>query len=164
MSIDPPPASPPGEVPPRRRLDQAPSERYGARAAPTATGDHAAAEAAVIGLPRGRGAALAVAALGAVVVIVVYGILATTIGLLAIAGGTGFLAGLALRGTHGAPGRAVLIAVGAMLVGILGSWVVSLAEGGVTGPIDYIGQTLGPLVLIVPSVAAAAAWLGSRQG
>ena len=109
-------------------------------------------------------------ALGALAVIVVYGVLATTIGLLAIAGVTGFLAGLALRNRRApgsaegssSTGRAVTISVVAMALGILGGWFFSLTQGGIAGPVDYVVQTLGLMALIVPLVAAAGAWLGSR--
>jgi hypothetical protein len=113
-------------------------------------------------LPRGVGAASAIGGLGALAVVLVYGLIAVTTGLLAIAGATGYLGGLALRGAQGAAGRAVAIGAIAMLIGILGGWAVSLAEGGIAGPVDYIGQTLGPLAIVVPAVAAVAAWLGSR--
>jgi hypothetical protein len=162
VNSDSPGANPPGEVPPRRRLDRPPSERFGPPATPPDVDPGASESASSIAQLHGTGPALAVAALGAVALIVLYGVLATTIGLLAIAGGTGFVVGLALRGGDGAAGRAALITVAALLLGIVGSWAVSLAEGGVASPVDYIGQTLGPLAVIVPIVGAAAAWLGSR--
>jgi hypothetical protein len=121
---------------------------------------------------------LATGGLGALAVVVVYGILATTLGLLAIAGATGFLVGLPWRAraepantgsplTGGSPRSpvavAVAISVAAMVLGMIGGWAVSLTQGGIAGPLEYIGQTLGLLVLAVPLVAGAAAWLGSRQ-
>jgi hypothetical protein len=111
---------------------------------------------------RGVSLALGIAAIGAVAVVVLYGVVATTFGLLGIAGTTGFLIGVALRGMARSGGAAATIAVGAMAVGVVGGWVVSVAMGGVLGPIDYVGQTLGPLALLVPIAAALAAWLGSR--
>ena len=168
MSNQPPPGRPPGEVR-RPRLDRAPAERYR-----NASSEAAAAEARSRSSPfsrlSGDAISLLAGALGALAVTVVYGVLATTIGLLAIAGVTGFMAGLALRSrpasasTQGSPsaGRAVTIAVLAMTLGILGGWFISLAQGGIAGPIDYVAQTLGLMALIVPLVAAAGAWLGSR--
>jgi len=159
----------PGEVPPRPRLDRPPSDRFGrvAEAPPdSASGPNDAGSAGAprpaISLSRGTGPALAVGAIGALALTVVYGVLATTIGLLAIAVATGWVAGLALRGSEGAALRAVTLAIAAVLVGIIGGWAVSLLEGGVAGPFDYVGQTLGPLAVVMPILAAGAAWLGSR--
>jgi hypothetical protein len=100
--------------------------------------------------------------MGAVAVVVLYGVVATTFGLLAIAGTTGFLVGAALRGRPRSSESGAVIAVGAMVIGIFGGWAVSVAGGGVVGPIDYVGQTLGPLALLVPMVGGLGAWLASR--
>jgi hypothetical protein len=102
-----------------------------------------------------------VALLGAAVVILVYGVVATTVGLLAIAGVTGFLVGLGARGAS-TQGFAPALAAAAMVLGILGGWLVSIAQGGVVGPLDYVAQTLGVLALVVPVVAVVGALLGRR--
>jgi hypothetical protein len=94
-------------------------------------------------------------------VIVVYGVVATTVGLLAIAGVTGFLVGLGARGTA-ASGVAPAVAAASMVLGILGGWLVSIIQGGVVGPLDYVAQTLGVLALAVPVVAVVGAALGRR--
>jgi hypothetical protein len=103
-----------------------------------------------------------IGAFGALAVVIVYGVLAVTTGLLAIAGATGYVLGIVLRGSPSAGSWSLLVAAASMAVGIAGGWLVSLAQGGVAGPLDYVAQTLGVLALVVPLVAAAGAWLGSR--
>jgi hypothetical protein len=65
-----------------------------------------------------------------------------------------------------AQGRRIRLAVGlallAVVVGQFGLWLYARTEGGVLGPLDYLGETFG---LLVPSELLAAsmvAWLTAR--
>lgn len=164
----------PGDVRPRRALEQAPSVRYGT----ADTGEKVATGRTAL---RGGRAALLVATGGAAVIVVLNVVLAVTAGLVAIAAVTGYLVGGALRGvsaevppvTAGAGvlgssrGRgialAMAVAVGSVLAGALGTWLVSVtAQGGTLGPLDYLAATMGILLPIQILAAAGAAWLGSR--
>jgi len=117
---------------------------------------------------------------GAAVLVLVGGVLASTAGLLFVAGGMGAGIGLALaRGAVASPTAvtdrppmarpaavrlAVVIACLAVLIGAAGIWLVALREGGTLGPMEYLWATFGPLVpaeLVVASVAAA--W-GAKAG
>jgi len=58
---------------------------------------------------------------------------------------------------------AMAVAVGSVLAGALGTWLVSVtAQGGTLGPLDYLAATMGILLPIQILAAAGAAWLGSR--
>ena len=56
---------------------------------------------------------------------------------------------------------AALAALGVVL-GQIGLWLFARAEGGVLAPIDYLGQTFGPLVPVEVLLAAAVAWWRAR--
>ncbi len=118
------------------------------------------------------GAAL-IAVIAAAAIALLGGLLAITAGLVAVPGVAAYLVGQALRASDGpgssAPGAptsrtaaAIGLAIAVVLVGVLGSWLLSLPQGGVLGPLDYLGQTLGLLVPVMIAIAAVAAWLGSR--
>jgi hypothetical protein len=161
-----PEPGPPGEVP-RRRLERAPSDRYRA----TEAGEAAASRPSRPSRPwlpdgglagGGFAFAIVIGAVGALVFVIVYGVLALTTGLLAIAGATGYLAGIAFRGSPAQRPWGLVIAAASMALGLLGGWLMSLVQGGVAGPSDYIAETLGGLAIVILLVAAAGAWLGSR--
>ena len=85
------------------------------------------------------------------------GPLSLTAGLVVVAAFVGWLVGSVAR-----PGRAaaVVVAVGAVVVGLLGIWLYSRLEGGALGPVDYLLQVQGvlvPLELLAAGVTAAAA-------
>ena len=156
----------PGDRPPPRLLDRAPSERYGARvaeerAAPGSASAHPLARATVAGL--------AVAALGAVVHLVAATQLLWTGGLLLVATSVGVAVGLAVRAAagHGAggsgPGRrralAVALALASLAFALAASWAGS---GQYLGPFDYLAQVYGPLVPLQVLGAAAGALAGTR--
>lgn len=115
--------------------------------------------------------AVAVALGGGVVTFLIAG-LDVGPGLLAVAGGAGWLTGLALAGGaragHGEDagrGRAALAAVLAgwgIAAGILGDGVRSLAEGGVLAPWAYADERFGPLAVAFVAVAAIAGGLRGR--
>jgi hypothetical protein len=173
------PRTPEPETPPKvageRRLPRAPSERYGAPQAagtpaagerpPGATPDTTPSHAPARGIAFGAIAAL----LGAALMVVFGGALAVSAGLLVVASGVGYAVGLATvigagdtlsRGTR-AWTAAALAALGVVL-GQIGLWLFARAEGGVLAPIDYLGQTFGPLVPVEVLLAAAVAWWRSR--
>jgi hypothetical protein len=169
-SADPPPVDTgtPPSSPGERRLAHPPSDRY--RAAEAAT---AATEADEVdpnaSVARGVAIATAVAVVGAVAIVVLGGVWTLTEFLLFVAGFTGLGVGLALRwgaAEHLAGRRRVVIALvlalGAVALGQLGLWQYGRIEGGVLGPIDYLGQVYGPLVLVEFAAAGVLAWLAAR--
>ena len=113
--------------------------------------------------------ATAVALAGAVAIVVLGGVLTLTEVLLIVAGFTGLGVGLALRwgaAEHLAGRRRVVVALalalGAVALGQLGLWQYGRSEGGVLGPLDYLGQVYGPLVLVEFAAAGVIAWLAAR--
>ena len=139
----------PGDHPPRQptRLERAPSERYAREQAPTARGREGAARA------------VGVAVAGAAVIAFLGGPLSMTGGLLAVSVVVGIVLGSTLR-----PRTAVAVglAVGSVVLGLLGVWLFSRLEGGVLDPLAYLADVEGPLVPIQLLLAAASATAGSR--
>ena len=119
----------------------------------------------------GRGAtfaALAVVA-GAGLLVVLGGVMAVSAGLLVAAAAIGWAVAVALRvgaGATLAEGRRARLAVGlagfAVVLGQTGLWLYARSEGGVLGPLDYLGETFGPLVPLELAAAAIVAWLAAR--
>ena len=154
----------PGE----RRLAHPPSDRYRASEAAAA----ADAERKVdphASVARGVAVATAIAIAGAVAIVIVGGVLTFTDFLIVIAGFTGGGVGIALRwgaAEHLARRRrvavALALALGAVALGQLGLWQYGLSEGGVLGPLDYLGQVYGPLVLVEFAAAGVVAWLAAQ--
>lgn len=139
----------PGDRPPRQpiRLDRAPSERYARETAPEAG-------------ERGRVArALAIAVAGAAIIAFLGGPLSMTGGLLVVSVFVGILLGSTLRPRTAA---AVGLAVGSVVVGLLGVWLFSRVEGGVLDPLAYLADVEGPLVPMQLLLAAASAAVSSR--
>ena len=62
----------------------------------------------------------------------------------------------------GASVIALALALGAVALGQLGLWQYGRSEGGVLGPLDYLGQVYGPLVLVEFAAAGVIAWLAAR--
>lgn len=115
----------------------------------------------------GGAAAIGIAIAGAALIAVLNGLLAISPGLVVVTFLATYYAAHALAAT--APGArgsrlGVSLALGLamILAGALGSWALSLPQGGVLGPVDYILQTMGPLVAVLVGASAAGAWLGSR--
>ncbi len=178
-SVTDPPRPPGPEGPPKvageRRLPRAPSERYGTSQAPRSP---AAADRppgwspeTPTGHSATRGVAFGaiVALVGAALIVVFGGALAVSAGLLVVASGVGYAVGLATvigaDGTLSTGTRAwiaaALAALG-VLLGQIGLWLFARAEGGVLAPIDYLGQTFGPLVPVEVLLGAAVAWWRAR--
>jgi hypothetical protein len=121
--------------------------------------------------------ALLVAFGGGAVLVVVGAILASTAGLLFVAGATGAGIGLVLARAR-VPGddapaplsrRAVTrLAIGLALGSVVGAaivtWLYARAEGGTLGPIDYLFETFGPFVPGEAIIAAIAAAWGAGAG
>jgi hypothetical protein len=145
----------PGE---RRRLDHPPSDRYAAE--PTAA-DSGASTTEAPGLSDRerilRGIAVGIG--GAIVVTLLGGPLSITAGLLGAAGAIGYIVGMVMRPLRLA---AVMVAVGSVVLGLIGIWLFAGIEGGVLGPIDYLADVQGSLVpielLVAGSLAALASW------
>jgi hypothetical protein len=156
IPMQPPPApSPePGE---RRRLDHPPSDRY--RTEPDAPAGAADADATVPLADRERVLrGIAVGLGGAIVITVLGGPLSVTVGLVGAAGAIGYLVGAAMRPLRLA---AVVVAVGAVILGLVGIWIFAGIEGGVLGIVDYLADVQGILVPIQLLVAGALAAVGS---
>jgi hypothetical protein len=152
------PAQEPGE---RRRLDHPPSDRYRTAESEAALGgetddETGNAEAAATGLPLRERVlrAVAVGLVGSIAITVLGGPLSITAGLVGAAGLIGWLVGIAVRPARAA---AVAIALGSVVLGLIGIWLFAGIEGGVLGPIDYLAEVQGVLVPIELAVAGALA-------
>jgi hypothetical protein len=156
-----------------RRLEDAPSARY-ARAAREAPGQDGSAVGAAAG-PLTRAILIAVA--GAIALVLVGAVLASTFGLLFVAGITGALVGLVLsraaapldEARRPVPRRtlawlAVALSLGAVVVASVATWVIARAEGGTLELVDYLLTTFGPFVPAEAVIAAVAAWWGAITG
>ena len=139
----------PGDHPPRQptRLERAPSERYASEQAPTAPGRERATRS------------IGVAVAGAAVIAFLGGPLSMTGGLLAVSVVVGIVLGSTLR-----PRTAVAVglAVGSVVLGLLGVWLFSRLEGGVLDPLAYLADVEGPLAPMQLLLAAVTAALTSR--
>jgi len=156
----------PGEVPPRRLLAHAPSERFAAArpaegARPT-EGAHPASGGPGTAFLLG----LVAASIGAVVHVAIAVILLATGGLLVVAATLGFAAGAAVRygaGPRVRPGArrglGMGLAVAAVAVALAANWALS---GAYLGPVDFLDQVYGFLVPLQLVVAAAGALAGTR--
>jgi hypothetical protein len=130
------------------RLDRPPSDRYAREALP-----------AVVSRRTGAARALGVAAGGAAVIAFLGGPLSMTAGLLAVSVVIGVIIGTVLRP---ATALAATLAVGSVVVGLLGVWLFARAEGGVLDPLTYFADVQGPLAPIQLVLAALAAIAASR--
>jgi len=158
----------PGE---RRRLEQPPSARYAERTAGPGTG---AAGSALIG-PLIRADIAAV--LGAAALVFVGAVIASTFGLLFVAGAMGAAIGLVLARAS-VPGEgggtavdrrtvgrlAIALAVVAVVVADVFTWLYARNEGGTLGLFDYLWTAFGPFVPGVALVAAVGAAWGANAG
>jgi hypothetical protein len=157
-----------------RRLAEAPSARYARPGGDTSGPDRAGPASA-----RPIVQAIVIAAVGAGLLFLLGGLLSTTVGLLFIAAATGAGAGLALAGLAvaapsdetGGTGSApitraavrrwsIALAVGAVVVAAIVTWLFARSEGGVLGILDYLWSTFG---LLIPAEAVLAA-IGAAWG
>jgi hypothetical protein len=80
-------------------------------------------------------------------------------GLVAIAAIVGLVLGAILRP---ATLVAVALAVGSVVIGLLGVWLFARLEGGVLDPLAYFAEVQGPLAPLQLVFAALAAVVSSR--
>ena len=106
-------------------------------------------------MPRAVAFGLVAAVAGVVVFTIVAGPLAVDAGLVLIAGLMGLAVGRAVAAGGGSAiadrrriGLAVLLFVAALVGAELATWQFALSEGGVLGPIDYLRDTFGFLVVL----------------
>ena len=139
----------PGDRPPRQptRLERAPSERYASEQSPAARGRDQAIRA------------IGVAVAGTAVIAFLGGPLSMTGGLLAVSVVVGIVLGSTLRPRTA---LAVGLAVGSVVLGLLGVWLFSRVEGGVLDPLAYLADVEGPLAPLELLLAAASAAVTSR--
>ena len=154
-----------GEVPPRRLLERAPSERYGA-SRPAAAGDGAAGDGKTRGVAKAVLLGLGAAAIGAVVHVAFAVLLLATGGLLMVAATLGFVVGASVRYGAGSRVRAaarrglgMALAVTTVAVALAVNWGLS---GAYLGPFDFLDQVYGLLVPLQVAAAAAGALAGTR--
>lgn len=162
-------AGPAGSSPGERRLARPPSDRYREAEAAAAAADAAETVDPAASIARGVAVATVVAVVGAVAIVVLGGVLTLTEVLLVVAGFTGGGVGIALRwgaGEHLVGRRRVVVALalalGTVALGQLGLWQYGRSEGGVLGPLDFLGQVYGPLVLVEFAAAGVLARLAAR--
>jgi hypothetical protein len=144
----------PANVPGERRLAHPPSDRY----KPAEEGKAPGVE--VDGSPsHGFAFGLAAALAGGVAIVVLGGVMAVTAGLIVVAVVTGWAVGASL-------GRRRRLAVVLTLIAItlsqFGLWGYGRSEGGVLGPLDFLWQVYGGLVLVELAAGTVAAWIATR--
>ena len=153
----------------KRRLAEPPSNRYAVPDSPGAATDRSA-------LPGPLVRALVVALAGVAALIVIAAIVGSTVGLLAVSGVVGASAGLVLAraAVPVADARpvsrrlvtwlAIGLAVGAVLVADVVTWLYARQEGGTLGLLDYLLTTFGPFVPGEAIFAALGAAWGANAG
>jgi hypothetical protein len=148
----------PGE----RRLDRPPSDRY---VAPEA--DEPAHASGSIGRALAYGAIAAL--IGALLTVILGGVVALSAGLLVVWATAGNVIGMVTRLGGGATvsgSSRALVAIGLALVGVAlgqwGLWWYAGTEGGVLPLVDYLATTFGILVPLQALLAVGFAWWGAR--
>ena len=144
----------PGE---RRRLDHPPSDRYAAEPPAADRGASTTEDAAPLPDRKRILRGVAVGLGGAIVITILGGPLSITAGLVGAAGAIGFVVGAVMRPLRLA---AVVVAIAAVVLGLIGIWLFAGLEGGVLGPIEYLADVQGvlvPIELLVAGVLAALA-------
>ena len=147
----------PGGLP---RLAAPPSQRYASTARGDLPADDEPSET------RGLVLAALVAAFCAAILIILGGAFGFTAGLIVVAFFTGRLTAIGMIlgagptvSTARRMGASIAISLVAVLIAQLGLWAWAIAEGGVLGPVDFLAQTYGVLVLLELLLAGGAAWL-----
>ena len=154
-----------------RQLERPPGERYSRTGVGQRAGQGSLAaggRSALIG-PLSKAGIAGVA--GTIVLYLLGALLSSSVGLVFVAGLTGASVGLLLA-RAAAPGgdvdpalsrrqatwSAVAIAVLAVVVAAVGTWLHALAEGGALGLVEYLIETFGaivPLELVIATLGAA---------
>jgi hypothetical protein len=105
---------------------------------------------------------------GATLLFLLAGPLGVTSGLLIVTAATGWIVGLALKARDPAAragrriGVAVALVLGAVIVAWVATWGFSRLQGGALGPLDFLVQVYGLMLLVQAAFAAAGALLGAR--
>ena len=152
-----------GPDPGERRLARPPSERY--ETTPSDAQDET--------VPGSAGRAIAwgavAAGVGALLTVLLGGVVAISVGLLVVWASVGNAVGLATRvggGTALPAPRRTWLAVGLALVGVavgqVGLWGYAASEGGVLPLVEYLATTFGVLVPLQALLAVGAAWWAAR--
>lgn len=117
---------------------------------------------------RSEARALVAAVAGAAVLVLVGGVLALTSGQLFVVGVTAAAIGLLAAGSERPKPWirrfSIGLALGVVVVGALGSWLIAIGEGGSLGLVDFLWATTGLLVPAELVVAALAAAWGANAG
>lgn len=112
--------------------------------------------------------ALVTAAVGAVALVLVGGVLALTSGELFVVGVTAAAIGLLAAGSDRPKPWvrrfAIVLALAVVAVGAIGTWLIALGQGGSLGPVDFLWATTGLLVPAELVVAVVAAAWGANAG
>ena len=154
-----------------RRLPEPPSTRYATPERPLP----APGAASSLTGPLVRATIVALA--GAVALVLVGAVLASTVGLLFVSGLAGAVIGLVLARAAvpmeetrlPTPRRTVLwlaiaLSLSAVVVAALGTWLIALQEGGTLGFLDYLLAAFGPFVPAEAVLATLTAWWGASVG
>ena len=95
--------------------------------------------------------------------------LAFSAGLLIVAFFLGRIVGLSVRSgaddglsPAARTNAAILLSLAGITIALVATWLFSRATGGVLGPVEYLADTLGPIVPLLYMIATLAAWWGSR--
>jgi len=142
-------------------LDRPPSDRH----EPAAT-EHAPAAGSTA-------RAVGYAALGGGIVALLHvaaaGLFALTAGLIVIAFFMGRIVGIMVKvgagpalSTAARQATAIVLSLGGIAAGFVGTWVLARAQGGVLSLLDYLGATFEALVPLEFMVATLAAWWSAR--
>jgi len=157
-----------GSDPGERRLSRPPSDRFGPSDA-DAEGSSAGPEAPAGSKARGIAYGTVAALVGAVVTVLLGGVMALSAGLLVVWASAGNAIGLATRIGGGpafqAPRRtwvAIALALAGVTLGQVGLWWYAGTEGGVLPLLPYLGETFGILVPLEAALAAGFAWWAAR--
>jgi hypothetical protein len=142
-------------------LERPPGERYRAPDQAGATPRRSTPLAIGLGVLAGLAGSAAIVVLG--------GVFSLSAGLLVVAAAIGWGIGRIVRGTASATTEArrrsviaAALAVDSVILGQVGLWLYSLVQGGALGPLDYLSQARGPLVIAEVALAAVLAWAFAR--
>ena len=158
------------------RLATPPSARYGDPTDAPGGGGDPATGATRSALPGPFVRAIVVAIAGAAALLVVGAILASTAGLLFIAGLTGAAVGLVLAraavprddarpvARRRVAWLAIALSIAAVWLAAVGTWLVARNEGGTLALVDYLLEAFGPFIPAEAVLAALAAAWGAHAG